>query len=425
MSTVTPSTLVAAWTFEQSTNDVSGNGYSGQLVNGGSFTTGYIGQALELQNAYSQFVNAPFVPLNSRSFTVEGWIYLDTLSPSSDLDIFTQTESSNFSRRLHYVVRNNKLYMGFFANDLIATTSLTTSVWYHFAFVYDFPSDIKLIYLNGILDATSTASSAGPSLGPYLGASGNTSIGALSSAPSSMYWNGRLDQITVSSRIKTPCEILNDASLVAHFPFDNSYADIGPNSLSGTRNPQANGGLSWVTGQVGGALQFNASISYFQTCGLWALGWGIPFSIAMWVNPSYPGGTLFHLSSSATGSGDWCLPMIGFASNGSIVAQMWRGFTVPIVGPILPINSWTHLLMTWSSTNGVRLYINGGLYNSATAPTFSASTLVMCATLGNSGLGTNCQTGPIQMGSFAGIIDEFYLYNRELNSFEVCVLAHP
>lgn len=425
VSTVTPSTLIAAWTFEQNTNDVSGNGNDGQIVNGGTFLPGYIGQSIHLDNTFSQFVNAPWIPLDSRSFTFEGWIYLDSLLPLSDLDIFSQTESTNFSRRLHYVVRQNKRYMGFFSNDLMGTTSLTTSLWYHIAFVYDYSSNIKWIYLNGIQDASSTSSGSGPSLGPYLGVSGNTSIGTLTNVPSSSFWNGRLDQITLSNRVKTPCEILNDASLVAHFPFDNTFADVGPNFLTGTINTQNNAGLSWVTGRVNNALRFNASVSYFQTCGLWSLGRGVPFSIAMWINPVYPGGTLFHLSSSATGSGAWCLPMIGFSSNGSIVVQMWRGFTVPLVGPILPVGNWTHLIMTWSSANGLRLYINGGLYNSAIAPTFSASTLVMCALLGNSGLGGNCQPGPIQMGPFLGVIDEFYLYSRELNSFEVCSLAHP
>ncbi len=34
MSTVTPSTLLASWTFDLQTNDVSGNGNDGQVVVG-------------------------------------------------------------------------------------------------------------------------------------------------------------------------------------------------------------------------------------------------------------------------------------------------------------------------------------------------------------------------------------------------------
>jgi hypothetical protein len=45
--------------------------------------------------------------------------------------------------------------------------------------------------------------------------------------------------------------------------------------------------------------------------------------------------------------------------------------------------------------------------------------------LGSSGLGINCQTGQISMGSYSGAIDEFYVYSRELSALEVCPLAHP
>jgi hypothetical protein len=225
--------------------------------------------------------------------------------------------------------------------------------------------------------------------------------------------------------VKSPCEILNDASLIAHFTFDNNYNDVGPNSMIGTYNPQGNSGLSFISGRVNQSLNFNSWNSYFQSCGFYALGQNQSYSIAMWVQPSYQSGTLFHLSSTATGSGGWCLPMIGFSSNGSIVVQTWNGSTVSIMGPILPINTWTHIVQTYSSTNGLRLYINGGLYGSAPVNTFSSSSLTMCVLLASSGLGTNCQTGLISMGSYSGAIDEFYVYNRELNALEVCPLAHP
>ncbi len=423
---MTSSTLLASWTFEENTNDVSGNGNNGQIVNGAAFTNGYIGQAILLQNSLVQFVNAPYINLVSRSFTVEAWIYLNSLAPSSDLDILGECDNITLiDRSLHYVVRQNKLYQGFYGDDLWGTTNITTSTWYHAAFVYDYSLNVKSIYLNGILDAISTASGVTPSISAYLGTSGNVTIGAVSIFSTANYWNGLLDQMTITNRVKTSCELLNDASLVAHFPFDNNYNDIGPNSMTGTITLQANSGVSWVSGQVNQALNINSSHSYFQSCGFYALGKNQPYSIAMWVNPSFQSGTLFHLSSAATGSGAWCLPMIGFSSNGSIVAQTWEGSSVSVMGPILPINTWTHIVQTYSSTNGLQLYINGGLYGSATVTTYSASNLVMCVTLGSSGFGTNCQTGLISMGPYSGGIDEFYVYSREINALEVCPLAHP
>jgi hypothetical protein len=422
VTTATTSTLIASWTFEENANDVSGNGNTGQIINGAAFTTGYIGQAILFQSALSQYVNIAYINLYSISFTVEVWIYLYSLAPSGDLDIFGECDVLNPPDRcLHYIVRNNLLYLAFFADDIQGTTSLTTYTWYHVAFVYDYSLNIKSIYLNGIIDGTSIAS-----INAYLGVSGNVTIGSTAVNTATSYWNGLIDQLTINNRAKTSCEILNDATLVAYFPFDGSSSDAGPNGLIGTYTVQANNGITWITGQVNQAINLDASNSYFQSCGFWALGQNQAYSIAMWIKPSFQAGTLFHLSTAATGSGGWCLPMIGFSSNGSLVVQTWSGSSAIVVfGPIPPINSWTHIVQTWSSTNGLSLYINGGLYGSTSISVFGAGNFPMCIMLGSSGLGINCQTGQISMGSYSGAIDEFYVYSRELSALEVCPLAHP
>ncbi|CAF1365960.1 unnamed protein product [Rotaria sp. Silwood1] len=308
--------------------------------------------------------------------------------------------------------------MGFYADDLFGVTNLTTGLWYHIAYVYDVVANNQSIYLDGLSEGSRVAISS------YIGQNANVTIGK-TGIPEGYWFDGLLDQITVTNRAKTSCEILNDASLVAHFPFDSSTVDIGPNTITGTTTVQDNSGISWMTGKVNQAISFNKTNSYFQSCGFWALGQNQAYSIALWINPSFPVGTLVHLSTAATGSGSWCLPMIGFSSNGSIVSQTWNNNAFAVIGPIPPINAWTHIVQTWSGVNGLRLYINGGLYGSKTVSMFAAGGTSMCVFLGNSGLGTNCQTGQIVMGAYSGAIDEFYVYNRELSESEVCPLAHP
>jgi hypothetical protein len=422
VTTATTSTLIASWRFEENADDSSSNGNTGQSVNGAAFTTGYIGQAILFQSVLSQYVNVAYINLYNISFTVEVWIYLNSLAPSGDIDIFGECDIPGTTDRcLHYVVRSNQLHLGFYRDDVQGTTNLTTSTWYHAAFVYDSSLNIKSIYLNGIIDGTSTAS-----VNAYLGVSGNVTIGSTAVGTATSYWNGLLDELTITKGAKTACEILNDATLVAYFPFDGSSSDSGPNGLVGSNTEQSKNGITWITGQVYQAINLNASNSYFQSCGFFALGQNQAYSIAMWIKPSFQAGTLFHLSTAATGSGSWCLPMIGFSSNGSLVVQNWNSSTaIAVFGPIPPINTWTHIVQTWSSTNGLRLYINGGLYDSAPNSVFSAGDLSMCILLGSSGLGINCQTGQISMGSYSGGIDEFYVYSRELSSSEVCPLAHP
>ena len=78
--------------------------------------------------------------------------------------------------------------MGFYSDDLMGSTSITANTWYHVAYVYNLSSNTKSVYLNGILDGSTTAGSS------YQGTSGAVTLGiALNSAG---YFNGYLDQVS-------------------------------------------------------------------------------------------------------------------------------------------------------------------------------------------------------------------------------------
>ena len=232
----------------------------------------------------------------------------------------------------------------------------------------------------------------------------------------------------ISNRAKSACEILNDATLVSRFTFDNVITDSGPNALSSSVTVQGNSGVSFVSGVVNQALMLSLNNSYFQSWNYHALGQvNRAYSFVLWINPTVSQGTILHLFADRTGAViQWCLPMIGFSSNGEIVIQSWNGSAVSVVGPSIPIDTWTHIVHTWSSTNGLRLYVNGVLDASTVMPNFSASRLTtMSIFLGTSAYGTKCATTGIVMGSYEGAIDEFYVYNRELSGAEICPLAQP
>ncbi len=152
-----------------------------------------------------------------------------------------------------------------------------------------------------------------------------------------------------------------------------------------------------------------------------------PYSVAIWINPtSIAGGTIMHLSSRTDGAqtNAWCLPIMGLTSSGQIAINSWNGGNVPLTGPSVSLHTWTHVVATYSSTNGERLYVNGTLRNSAGAYAFAAGGVPMTITLGSSLLGVGgCNTGTIQMGQFYGSLDEFYVYARELTASEVAALA--
>jgi hypothetical protein len=82
--------------------------------------------------------------------------------------------------------------------------------------------------------------------------------------------------------------------------------------------------------------------------------------------------------------------------------------------------------------NDLRIYINGQLTTFSATPTEGGNgiTTPQYMTLGNNSPVTqsasvSCKNGtvPLNPGPFNGAIGEFRLYNRELNTEEICVLA--
>ena len=123
----------------------------------------------------------------------------------------------------------------------------------------------------------------------------------------------------------------------------------------------------------------------------------------------------------------WCLPIIGLTSSNQIVSQNWNWTgAVSVVGPVLQLATWTHVVTSYSSTNGVRLWVNGTLIGSSGPFTYGPSTVANTISLGNSPNGpSGCATGSIAFGQFYGMLDEVRVYSRELTAAEVATLASP
>ena len=162
-------------------------------------------------------------------------------------------------------------------------------------------------------------------------------------------------------------------------------------------------------------------------------------------SPAQGNGTILHLSAlyvhvtiwngfpycyffcpRTTGLG-WCIPIIGLSSSYQIVGQSWNlTGSVPVVGPVVPLTTWTHVVHSYSATNGVRLWINGTLIGSTGPFMYAPSGARNTITLGTSLSGTSsCAPGNVTKGQFYGMMDELRVYSRELNASEVAVLANP
>jgi hypothetical protein len=234
---------------------------------------------------------------------------------------------------------------------------------------------------------------------------------------------GYVDQLTITNQVKSSCEIYEDATLAACFTFDNGspLVDSGANSLVGTTQS-----TSFVSsGHSLQAISFNGSTSsYFQVSSLTGLGTiNKSFSLSLWIRPRNLSGTLVHVSATASGLG-WCVPFIGFAANGSLVAQMWNNGFVFVLSPSAPsLSVWTHVVQTWSSANGICLYVEGVLVasNLLSAASYIASSTSDYVTLANTLSGyNNCQPGHVSTTAPCNTdIDDFRVYSRELTASEV------
>jgi hypothetical protein len=214
--------------------------------------------------------------------------------------------------------------------------------------------------------------------------------------------------------------------LVAEYPLIEKTGTTTADAVPGDAQP---GTLSSATWSTPGVTFAGSASSYMQASGFTSLGTNTSFSFAMWINPTVDAGVLVHVSQASNGSG-WCTPFIGFNSSGQLVAEeLYSGssssYSVATDTTAIPLSTWTHVAMTWSSTTGTNsLYVNGSLVASSTQTGYDNSGVSLYVTWGSDlPAGPGCWHGSIVSGGFSGSMDEMSVYNVALTAAEVSELA--
>ena len=127
---------------------------------------GYVNQALSLSSNSQQYVVVPSLNF-SQSFTLQVWIYLNSISLTADMAVFSQCDSNSICLTL--LIRNARFALSFDSMNsssyLFGTTLLNTNgIWAHVTAVYDASLRQQLLYVNGRIDAVSSSS-----IDPYRG----------------------------------------------------------------------------------------------------------------------------------------------------------------------------------------------------------------------------------------------------------------
>jgi hypothetical protein len=410
------------WTFDNTLNDLSGQ-YIGTGYNSPTYytsgITGY-GSALVVNSTIGQCVTVtPPLNMNYISFTWEFWIY-PKIKPTGDSMFIGQcTQSNTVDQCLLIMTRNDVMWFTYGNDDAVGSTNISANKWSHMGFVYDSEANTKSIYLNGILEGIQNSSGSIQINSTIL------TFGCRTLNGSSSYQNfftGYIDQMYYNSRKKIASEILDDATLVVYYRFLSTapLIDSGPNYINGS---WGGGAVSTAWGIINQAIKFPVNRSSILVTGLVLLGTSnLPFSLSLWFNTTTlnGGGTIVHISSTTTGTG-WCLRFIGLTASGNVEIQIHNNTgNVVLTGPVMPTGIWNHVVYTFSTTNGIRLYVNGTLYGSI-ATTYVASGAADTLIFGNPLSGVSCGSS-MPNKQFYGSIDEVRLYSRELTTTEVSQL---
>ncbi|HAP59469.1 MAG TPA: hypothetical protein DCR93_08215, partial [Cytophagales bacterium] len=94
--------------------------------------------------------------LSGSSFTIELWVKPDQVTETDQGLLAALPGDQN--TRLLLLLRNQKAYMSFYANDLAGTTDIPAGKWTHLAFRYTYDTGTQTgemaIFVNGVLDAS-------------------------------------------------------------------------------------------------------------------------------------------------------------------------------------------------------------------------------------------------------------------------------
>ena len=169
-------------------------------------------------NGYNSYIEADSIDIANKSFTMEFW---SKKHPAGYDDmVIGHGQWGKQHKSIHFGFRDNKLYCGFYGDDISSDTTYTDTTWHHYAMSFNNSTRLQSLYRDGELIKTRTADST------YLG-TGKVYIGAVSAI--SRFYRGYLDEIRIWDTLRTTEQIQSsmyypvntgEAGLIAYWQFD-------------------------------------------------------------------------------------------------------------------------------------------------------------------------------------------------------------
>jgi len=370
--------------------------------NGPSWTTGYYGNAVSL-DGINDYVGIGNVGSLTQG-TIMLWVRFNRLHTSGTWERIVHGGLTS-PWTYHIFNYNDGNGIAFFTSTLRSTTKPAIGTWYHLAMTWDGVN--KFVYVNGNLENQGA--------GAY---SADLSNLALGGHQYTYYFSGAFDSFRIFERNMTREQIR--AEMNSPIAANRSILDLEFDEGSGTI---ANDTRMWVKGKSGTALALNGVDDSFiippsatlpadlSKKGEWAFeGWVLhdstspPYSNVFWGKYHQP-----TIRWTNTGTGDY-LALHGFL-NGIYDYQS-------VVNTPAPTSDvFHHLVVQQSASRGVsEIWVDG---NKVASDVFkriylSDNPLTLYA------IGNNDIDGASQR--FAGIVDEWHIYNRSLGDSEIIAL---
>lgn len=205
--------------------------------------------------------------------------------------------------------------------------------------------------------------------------------------------------------------------LIAHFPLDSVTAQGSPSVVGSLQAECESGCPTAIAGRINGALFFDETVvlrvdetGTFQTTS--------GFSATMWIYPSRatsstPVSKMFM--QPGTNLNSWQVELTGSLDVGATTADAAGDKAVDTTGVEAPLDTWTHVAITWDGTT-LRQYVNGTSELSvARSVAFDGGDLMIG--------GDENDGSPDSTYFFNGRIDDVRIYDRRLTDGEIAALA--
>ncbi len=190
------------WKFDETSGTVAGDSasysQSASLVNGATFATGRVGNALYLDGVNDYATSANVANPGTSSFTATAWVKHS--GASSTAKYVLQQDVTNGKIWLY---RDSTGVVGTFLGGtaLLGTTNIPADQWVFIAVTYD--GTTAKVYMNGALENSAARTVASEASGMIIGAS--KTFGNL--------WKGWIDDTRVFTRALSGTEILDQYEL--------------------------------------------------------------------------------------------------------------------------------------------------------------------------------------------------------------------